>query len=135
MLSIARDIYKSFDKGYEVREVMLVISKAFDKVCHNGILFKLNKTESTEIFLRIFKRWDAYGCTDGTSFQFGICYWRSTKGVFSGRSLFLIFINEKSNGFSSIAKLFADGISLFSFRHDINATTDELNNGWPKISS
>ena len=33
------DIYKSFDEGYEVREVFLDISKTFDKIWHKGIIF------------------------------------------------------------------------------------------------
>ena len=34
LLSITHKIYKSFDKGFEVRGVFLDISKAFDKVWH-----------------------------------------------------------------------------------------------------
>ena len=32
LLSIAHEIYNSFDEGFEVRSVVLDISKAFDKV-------------------------------------------------------------------------------------------------------
>ena len=41
LLSIAHEIYKSFDDGWEVRGVFLDISKAFDKVWHEGLLLKL----------------------------------------------------------------------------------------------
>ena len=40
-LSITHDIYKSFDCGYEVRGAFLDISKAFDKVWHDGIIVTL----------------------------------------------------------------------------------------------
>ena len=40
-LSITHEIYSSFDDGFEVRSVFLDISKAFDKVWHEGIIFKL----------------------------------------------------------------------------------------------
>ena len=43
LLSIFYDIYKSFDRGYDVGGVFLDISKAFDKVWHNGIIFKLEQ--------------------------------------------------------------------------------------------
>ena len=43
LLSITHDIYKSFDCGYEVRGVFLDISKAFNKVWHDGIIFKLEQ--------------------------------------------------------------------------------------------
>ena len=40
LLSITHNIYKSFDDGYEVRGVFLDISKAFDKVWHDGLIFR-----------------------------------------------------------------------------------------------
>ena len=43
LLSITHNIYKLFDDGYEVRGVFLDISKAFDKVWHNGLIFKLQE--------------------------------------------------------------------------------------------
>ena len=43
LLSITHEIYKSFDDGLEVRSVFLDISKAFDKVWHNGVIFKLEQ--------------------------------------------------------------------------------------------
>ena len=45
LLSITHEIYKSFDDGYEVRGVFLDISKAFDKVWHNGLIYKFKKME------------------------------------------------------------------------------------------
>ena len=41
LLAITHEIYKSFDGGFEVRGVFLDISKAFDKVWHEGLIFKL----------------------------------------------------------------------------------------------
>ena len=43
LLLITHNIYKSFDDGYEVRGVLLDISKAFDKVWHDGLIFKLQE--------------------------------------------------------------------------------------------
>ena len=43
LLSITQEIYQSFDEGFNVRSVFLVISKAFDKVLHDGIIFKLKQ--------------------------------------------------------------------------------------------
>ena len=41
LLAITHEIYKSFDDGFEVRGVFLDISEAFDKVWHEGLIFKL----------------------------------------------------------------------------------------------
>ena len=43
LLSTTHDIYKSFNCGFKVRRVFLEILKAFDKVWHDGIIFKLEQ--------------------------------------------------------------------------------------------
>ena len=41
LLSITNDIYESFEKNAETRAIFLDISKAFDKVWHEGLIHKL----------------------------------------------------------------------------------------------
>ena len=43
LLSITHEIFQSFDEGFEVRSVSLDISKAFNKVWHKELIFKLSK--------------------------------------------------------------------------------------------
>ena len=43
LLAITHEIYKSIDEGFEVSGVFLDISKAFDKIWHEGLLLKLNQ--------------------------------------------------------------------------------------------
>ena len=45
LLSRTHNIYKPFDDGYEVRDVFLDISNAFEKIWHNGLIFKLQENE------------------------------------------------------------------------------------------
>ena len=43
LISITHEIYESFDDGFEVRGVFLDISKAFDKVWHEGLIYKMKQ--------------------------------------------------------------------------------------------
>ena len=53
LLSITHEIYQSFDNGFEVRAIFLDISKAFDKVWHKGLIFKLKQNWVTGDLLNI----------------------------------------------------------------------------------
>ena len=48
--------------------------------------------------------------------------------------MFLVYINDLSNGLSSTCKIFADGASSFFFVHDKYVSRDELNSDRKKIS-
>ena len=52
-LSITHDIRTSFDNGLEVRGAFLDISKTFDKVWHNGRIYKLKQNEIKDKLLCI----------------------------------------------------------------------------------
>ena len=55
LLSITHEIYKSFDEGFEVRGVFLDISKAFDRVWHDGLIFKLQENGISGKLLLLLK--------------------------------------------------------------------------------
>ena len=52
LISLIESIHSSFDMNYNVRSVFSDMSKAFDKVWHDGIIFKLKQNvingENTE---------------------------------------------------------------------------------------
>ena len=50
-LSITREMYESFDVELKVRSVRLDISKAFHKVWHDGIIYKLTQNGVSENLL------------------------------------------------------------------------------------
>ena len=53
LVSIIHEIYKSFYESHEVRGVFLDISKAFEKVWHEGIIFKLIQNRITGNLLKL----------------------------------------------------------------------------------
>ena len=55
LIAITDEIYQSFDAGYEVRGVFLDISKAFDKVWHEGRIFKLKQNGISRKLLNLIK--------------------------------------------------------------------------------
>ena len=126
LLSITHEIYQSFDEGLDVRSVFLDISKAFDKVWHNGLIFKLkqngisgNLLNPLSNFLRNRKQrvvlnGQTSSCAD---VNVGV-----PQDSTLGPLLFLIYINDLADGLSSNAKLFADDTSLFSVVHNANTT-------------
>ena len=55
LLFITHEIYESFDVWLEVRSVFLDISKAFDKVWHDGIIYKLTQNGISRNLLNLLE--------------------------------------------------------------------------------
>ena len=53
ILSITHEIYQPFDDNLEVRPVFLDISKAYHKVWHKGLIFKLKQNGISDKILNI----------------------------------------------------------------------------------
>ena len=56
LLSITSTIYDSFENYDETRAVFLDISKAFDKVWHDSIIFKLKSNGISGNLLNFFRK-------------------------------------------------------------------------------
>ena len=70
LLSIAHEIYESFDRNLETRGIFLDISKAFDRVWHQGLLFKLKSNGIEAILKKLF----VSGVAPGYDFKIIIFY-------------------------------------------------------------
>ena len=125
LLSITDMINSSFDCDIpkEVRSVFLDISKAFDKVWHPGLLFKLKQNgikgqmyKLIENFLSDRKqRVTLNGKVSGwNNVQAGV-----PQGSVLGPILFLVYINDLILGLKTDARAFADDTSLFVIVDDV----------------
>ena len=130
LLSITHGIYSSFDEGIEVRSIFLDITKTFDKGWHDGIIFKLTQngiSGNLLNFLRDFLNERKQRVILNGQFS----TWKNVsagvpQGSILGPLLFLIYINDLTEGLSTNAKLFADDTSLFSVIHDIQTSANNL---------
>ena len=97
--------------------MFLDISKMFDRVWHDGLLFKMEKIVSGNLFQLIksflsvrFQRVQLNGQTsDWETIQAGV-----PQGSILGPLFFLIYINDLTGNLNSNIKLFADDTSPFS---------------------
>ena len=55
LIAITHEIHQSFDAGYKVRGIFLDISKAFDKVWLEGLIFKLKQNVVSGKLLDLIK--------------------------------------------------------------------------------
>ena len=130
LLAITHEIYKSFDEAFEVKGVFLDISKAFDKLWHEGLLLKLNQNVISGNLLKPL-------CEFLSSRKQRVVLngqhssWDNvTAGVPEGSILwpllFLIYVNDLSNNLFSNCKLFADDTPLFSVVNNIHTSGTTL---------
>ena len=137
------DIYNTFvkaiDDGKEVRVVFCDISKAFDRVWHRGLLFKLRRMGISGSLLSWFssyldqrkQRVAIEGCLSDILFvKAGV-----PQGSILGPLLFLMYINDIVEDIGSYIKLFADDTSLYMIVEDPNSTADLMDADLRKIHS
>ena len=121
LLSINHEILSAFDIWLEVRGIFLDISKAFDKVWHEGLIFKLHKNVKIFIILdKFLSNQKQIIILKGQFSSWGdICF-----GVLQSSilwpCLFLIYINDLTAQLKSDCKLFTDDTLLFSVDHTVN---------------
>ena len=114
------------------------ISKAFDRVWHKGLLFKLR---SNGIEGPLFKLLENYlhnrkqrVVLNGQTSTWANINTGVPQGSVLGPLLFLIYINDLPDGLQSNVKLFADDTSVFSVVNDINDSCKELNDDLLKVN-
>ena len=132
LLSLTNEIHEAFHgKGcLEVRAVFLDMSKAFDKVWHEGLLFKLKQNGVSGNLLSLLTNYlsgrKQRVVLNGMASDWAPIFSGVPQGSVLGPLLFLIFVNDLEEGIKSKIKFFADDTSLFSIVHDPEISASEL---------
>lgn len=137
------DIYNQMCKGFDEHKstclVFCDISKAFDRVWHKGLIFKLSQHGfshsitnwiSSYLSLRTQKV-----CVGGSFSQEKHIKAGVPQGSVLGPLLFLLYINDISDSLSSTTRLFADDSSLAVSSDNNNIIEDTLNNDLNLLSN
>ena len=114
------------------------MSKAFDKVWHEGLIYKLEQNGISENLLKLLKSYLIERkqrvvlngmASDWCNINSGV-----PQGSVLGPLLFLIYINDLENGIKSSIKFFADDTSLFSIVENPITSAVNINNDLKLIS-
>ena len=109
LIDFLHEIHQSFDdkQSLQVRAVFLEISKAFDKVWHEDLIFKLKQNGIEGALLTLLTSYLSNRkqrvVLNGTKSEWGIV----ESGVPQGSLLFLIYINDIEINIKSSMKYFA----------------------------
>ena len=141
LLSIVHDINSSFDcdPTQYVRGIFLDISKAFDKVWREGLLFKLKTYGVKGELLHLLRNY-LHERNQRVVFHVHISSSELIKSEVPqssprGPRLFLIYINDLPDNIQSTCKIFADDTSLFSRVFDKYKSQSVLTNDLQVISN
>ena len=115
------------------------ISKAFDKVWHDGLFVKLKSFGITGNLLKLLESFLSNRlqrvvlngqCSNWKSISAGV-----PQGSILGPLFFLIYINDLPDGLQSDVKMFADDTCLFSIINDKTNSANDLNSDLQKINN
>ena len=141
LLSIIHSIHSAFDCNptLEVRSVVLDISKAFDKVWHEGLIYKIRRCGVAGNLLLLLQSFlsnrKQRTVLNGQSSTWGNVQAGVPQGSILGPLLFVIYINDLAQNLRYKVKLFADDTSLFTTVQDPQAAASDMNHDLDLITS
>ena len=131
-ISIAHSIFIRFDCNppLDIIPVYLDISKAFDRVLYDGLVYKLRQNGVSGQLLSLIQSFMAArmqrAVLNGRTSQWGTISAGVPQGSILG-PLFFLVVNDMTAELKCNARLFADDTSLFSVVHNPNGCAAVLN--------
>ena len=130
---------EALDMKKDVRIVFCDISKAFDRVWHEGLIYKLEAMGITGNLLSWFKNYlkdrQQRVIIQGKTSSWGDIKAGVPQGSILGPLLFLVYINDITNNISSNIRLFADDTTIFVTVDDATEAAEVLNSDLRCISN
>ena len=133
LLSIVHSIFTAFDCNptLDVRSVYLDISKAFDRVWHQGLIYKLRRCGVSGKLLTLMQSFlenrKQRTVLNGKTSTWSTISAGVPQGSILGPLFFLIYINDLTDGIKCNVKLFADDTSIFTVVHDPHTAALDMN--------
>jgi hypothetical protein len=137
LLQLTHNIYTNFDNKQDTYAVFLDISKAFDKVWHNGLLSKLYSFGITGNLLQWFRTYLSNRkqrvIINGHTSEFLSIKAGVPQGSLLGPLLFLIYINDMTSTLASNTSMFADDTAIYTSNKNVQMASEALNSDLEKI--
>ena len=139
LLAITHHVYCTFEENpsKETRAVFLDLSKAFDRVWHGGLIYKLECKGISGNLLTLVRNYlkdhMQRVVLNGRSSEWATVSAGVPQGLVLGPVFFLIYINDLTENVACGVRLFADDTSLFSVVQSENETAQALNSDLEKL--
>ena len=137
LVYITDKLYKAMDSKQEVRMVFLDAAKAFDKVWHKGLLFKLKQLGVDDHVASWFSDYlnnrKQRVVINGVASSWASLEAGVPQGSILGPLLFLVYVHDITDGINADINLFADDTSIFEVVADSVTAAKSLNSDLSRL--
>jgi hypothetical protein len=137
LLDLYHQIISEMDRGKEIRFVFLDFSKAFDRVWHNGLLYKLKKAGIADPLLSWFRNYLTNRkhrvVVEGQESTLHDVTAGVPQGSVLGPILFILYINDIINETNVNVRLYADDATIFISYDNPQTAANEIEQNLQKV--